>query len=113
MDKAVTKILLTHEEIVAKIKQIAVWINNEYKNDKNLILVTILKGAMPFAAELIKHINIDHIMDFMVISSYKGTNSTGQFKVVLDLNESIKNKRVLILEDIIETGNTVKHHTII
>lgn len=109
MDKAVTKILLTHEEIVAKIKQIAVWINNEYKNDKNLILVTILKGAMPFAAELIKHINIDHIMDFMVISSYKGTNSTGQFKVVLDLNESIKNKRVLILEDIIETGNTVKH----
>lgn len=104
----IKKILFTHNKIVKRVKELAAWVNAEYK-DNELVIAVILKGAMPFAAELIKHIKVDHILDFMVISSYDGLNSTGQFKVVLDLNESIKNKRVLIVEDIVETGNTLKN----
>jgi len=106
--KVIKKILFTHEEIIKKIKELASWINKNYKDDE-LILVIILKGAMPFAAELIKHITIDHTLDFMVISSYVGTKSTGQFKVVLDLNQSIQDKKILIVEDIVDTGNTLKN----
>ena len=108
MHKVVSSILFTHEQIVARVKELGKWVNDNYSDDDNLLLITILKGALPFVAELIKHIKTDHTMDFMVISTYKGTESSGEFKLVLDVNETIKDRKIIIIEDIIDTGYTIK-----
>ena len=109
MHKVVTKILFSHEEIVKRVKELGNWINQNYTNEDNLLLIVILKGSLPFAAELIKHVTVDHMMDFMVISTYKGTSSVGEFKLVLDINETVKNRKIIIIEDIIDTGYTIKN----
>lgn len=105
----VTDIIFTEEEIIAKIKEIAEWINIEYAESKNLVFVGLLKGCIPFLAELIKHITVSHSLDFMIVSSYHGnTKSSDTVKVVLDLDENIADKDVLIVEDIVDSGITLK-----
>jgi len=107
--KNVEKIIISHEEIVKKSKEIANWINNHYLFDDFPILVGILKGCIPFFAELIKHITIDHEIDYMVVSSYHG--STKQKDVILltlDLSSNIENRDVLIVEDIVDSGKSIE-----
>lgn len=112
IDKRILKVVFTKEEIENKIKELASWINKEYKESKNLVLVSLLKGSIPFLAELIKYVNVDHEMDFIVASSYSGKlNSTGNIKIVMDLAEDIGNKDVLIIEDIIDSGITLEKVT--
>ena len=84
-------------------------LSQDYKDNKhNVLFVGILKGSIPFLAELIKHISIDMELDFIAASSYEGTESLGDIKIIKDLDCSIINRDILIVEDIIDTGLTIK-----
>ncbi|MBN0919469.1 hypoxanthine phosphoribosyltransferase [[Mycoplasma] gypis] len=108
MDKRIEKILFSQEQLETRIAELGKWVNEEYKDSKDLIIVGILKGSIPFLAQLIKSVEVDFVMDFMTISSYEGgTKTTGSVKVVLDLANEIENKDVLIVEDIVDTGRTI------
>lgn len=105
------EILISEGELNARISELGTQINNDYKNCEDLLLVCILRGAVMFLTDLSKHITVPHAMDFMAISSY-GTgnrNSTGIVRITMDLNTNISNKDVLIVEDIIDSGNTLSY----
>ena len=107
-DKRFSKILFSQKQIEKKIKELANWINKEYKDSNDLIIIGLLKGSLPFLAQLIKDVEIEHAIDFMVVSSYNGdTKSSGNIKIIMDLNSNIENKDVLIIEDIIDSGKTL------
>ena len=101
------KILITEEEIRERCKQLARQIDEDYK-DKDVLVVGILKGSVPFMAELIKYIESDIEIDFMAVSSYQGTESLGDLKINKDLDHSIVGKNLLLVEDIIDTGFTIQ-----
>ncbi|BCP56556.1 hypoxanthine phosphoribosyltransferase [Streptococcus suis] len=108
LDKDIKKILVSEEEIVEKSKELGQIIAKEYA-DKNPLLVGILKGSIPFMAELIKHIDAHIETDYMVVSSYHGgTESSGTVKIVKDLDNSVAGRHIIFVEDIIDTGRTLK-----
>ncbi|MCF6464564.1 hypoxanthine phosphoribosyltransferase [Clostridium sp. Cult2] len=111
MKDIIKEILLTEEEIDAKIKELGKQITEDYKG-KNLMLVGILKGAVMFMAELAKNIDMPILMDFMAVSSYgNSSTSTGIVRIIKDLDCSIHDKDILIVEDIIDTGLTLSYLT--
>lgn len=112
MHQDMETILLTEEQIRARIEELGQILTAEYA-DKNPVIVGVLKGVVIFYADMVRKINVPCQMDFMWLSSYSGTNSTGQTVVRQDLKTDIKGRHVLILEDIFDTGTsldfTVKH----
>ncbi len=100
--------MFTEEELDAKIRELGARISNDYK-DKDMHIVCILRGAAVFMAELIKRIDNHNLdIDFMSVSSYgHDTVSSGDIKILKDLDEPIEGKDVLIVEDIIDTGRTL------
>ena len=109
MHPCLEKVLLNEEEIVARCKELGQQITQEYKsNDQPPLLVALLKGSVPFLAELIKHIDLDIQFDFMDVSSYEGTESIGDIKIIKDLDCSVKNLDILLVEDVVDTGRTLK-----
>ena len=109
MHPCLEKILLNEDEIVARCKELGQQITQEYKNNEQPpLLVALLKGSVPFLAELIKHIDLDIQFDFMDVSSYEGTESIGDIKILKDLDCSVKNLDILLVEDIVDTGRTLK-----
>ncbi|HEL2739105.1 TPA: hypoxanthine phosphoribosyltransferase [Streptococcus suis] len=108
LDKDIKKILVSEEEIVAKCKELGQILAKDYA-DKNPILVGILKGSIPFMAELMKHIDAHIETDYMVVSSYHGgTESSGTVKIIKDLDNSVAGRHIIFVEDIIDTGRTLK-----
>ncbi|WP_234117040.1 hypoxanthine phosphoribosyltransferase [Clostridium hydrogenum] len=109
MREDIKKILLDEEKISKKIKEIGKNISEDYKG-KELILIGVLKGSVMYMAELMKQIDIPCTMDFMSVSSYgNSTTSSGVVKILKDLDASIEGKDVLIVEDIIDSGITLKY----
>lgn len=107
-DPRFEEILFTQKQLEKRIKELASWVNETYKDSKDLVLVGLLKGSIPFMAQLIKDIKVEHMLDFIVASSYSGnTKSTGSVKLVMDLNVDIFDKDILIIEDIIDSGITL------
>lgn len=103
------RVLLTEEEVNKRICEVAEKINKEYEG-KSLHLLCILKGGVFFTCELAKRLTIPVTMDFMSVSSYgSGTVSSGVVKIVKDLDEPIADRDVLIVEDIIDSGNTLSY----
>ena len=107
MHHCVDRILITEEEIIKRTRELGQTITKEYQSDAPL-LVGLLKGSVPFLSELIKHIDLDIEFDFMDVSSYSGTESTGEIRVVKDLDRSVRGVNILIVEDIVDTGRTLK-----
>jgi hypoxanthine phosphoribosyltransferase len=107
MDKFIDEVLLTHEDIVSICERLGKVITTEYEN-KNPLLIGLLKGSVPFLAELIKHIKCDIELDFMQASSYKGVKSTGTVVVLKDVLSPVRGRHVLLVEDIVDTGLTLK-----
>lgn len=108
-DNLIEKVLIDEESLNLKIKQLAKTLNDYYADKDELILVCILKGSVMFMAELAKYLNVETKMEFMSVSSYEdNTYSSGNVKILMDLDIDIKDKEVLIVEDIIDTGFTLK-----
>ena len=103
MEKNIVKVLLTEEQIQAKVKEFAAILSKEYA-DKDPVFVGVLKGVVIFFADIIRNITIPCEMDFMCLSSYGGTNSTGNVAVKKDLSVDIKGRHVVILEDMHPSG---------
>ena len=100
------KVLVSHEEIEQMLDRLSKELNRDYK-DETLVVVGILTGAFIFTADLIRRLDMPVIVDFMQVSSYVGEFSTGELKIKKDLSYDIKDKNVLIVEDIIDTGRTL------
>lgn len=97
---------LTAVMIAEKVKNIAQQINQDYR-DKNPLFLAILNGSFIFAADLFKNIEIDAEISFIKLASYKGTTSSGNVITAIGLEESLYNRHIIILEDIIDTGKTL------
>lgn len=100
-------IIYNEEEIQKRIKEMAEEIDNDYKG-KSVISIFVLRGAIYFAVDLTKKMKTPIELDFVRTSSYVGTESTGKINLDLDVKEELKDKDVLIIEDIIDTGYTLK-----
>ena len=103
-------VLVTEEQLKAKVAELGAQISRDYAG-KDLLLVSILKGAVVFMADLMRAVTIHCSIDFMVVSSYGGTNTqtTGLVKIVKDLDADLTGRDVLIVEDVLDTGVTLSH----
>ena len=107
MHNDIEKILLSEQQIQARIQELGEVLTKEYA-DKNPVIVGVLKGVVVFYADMIRHIQVPCQLDFMWISSYAGTDSTGKMLVRQDVTADIEGRHVLILEDIFDTGNSLE-----
>ena len=106
MEKDILEVLLTEEQIKARIKELGAILSEEYAG-KDPVVVGVLKGVVVFYADMIRELTVPCQMDFMWVSSYAGTNSTGVMKVKHELSSNVEGRHVLILEDIFDTGNSL------
>lgn len=103
------RVLLSEEQIDKRVREVAAVINRDYAG-KSVHLICVLKGSVFFTCELAKRLDIPVTIDFMQVSSYgSGTVSTGVINIKKELDESIEGKNVIIIEDIIDSGNTLYH----
>lgn len=103
------KVLISEEEVDKKIRELGAQISKDYEG-KSIHLICVLKGGIYITCELSKRITVPVSLDFMSVSSYgDGTESSGRVKIVKDLDDSIEGKDVLIVEDIIDSGRTLRN----
>lgn len=109
MKEDILKILITEQEIAARVQELGARISEDYR-DKNLLLISVLKGSVAFMADLMRAIDVNARIDFMSVSSYgAGTRSSGVVKIVKDLDMPIAGFDVLIVEDILDSGMTLSY----
>ena len=106
MHKDCERILISEEQIKERVKELAAMLDKDYEN-KNPLLVCILKGSVMFFTDLARAMQIPINLEFMSISSYGNGATSGIVKLVKDVDKSIENRDVIIVEDIIDTGNTL------
>ena len=107
MHDFIEKVLVTHEEIVSRSQELGKIITKEY-NGKKPLFVGLLKGSIPFMAELIKHVDCEMETEYLEASSYSGVSSTHSVVITKDVKTPLKDRDVIIVEDIVDTGLTIK-----
>ena len=108
MEKAIERVLISAEEIESHVAEIGRQISADYAG-KDPIFVGVLKGCFIFMADLMRHVSIPCTMDFMSVSSYSGTSSTGAVKINKDLNQDIEGRHLILVEDILDSGVTLNY----
>ncbi len=106
MDNDIQQVLITEEQIQSRIRELGEVLTREYAG-KNPVIVGVLKGVVIFYADMVRQIKVPCQMDFMWLSSYQGTSSTGEMIVKRDVGVDIRGRHVLILEDIYDTGSSL------
>ena len=115
MIDAIEKVLISEEELEAAVGRIGRQISVDYK-DRDPIFIGVLKGCFMFMADLMRHVDVDCSMDFMAVSSYSGTTSTGAVKINKDLSGIIEGRHLILVEDILDSGvtlNYLKHYLMV
>ncbi|MEM9067393.1 MAG: hypoxanthine phosphoribosyltransferase [Myxococcota bacterium] len=100
--------LYSREAIATRVAEMGEEITRDYA-DQEIVIVPVLKGSFVFAADLIRHIDVQASIDFLGLRSYEGTSSTGVVQITSDLTKPIDGKHVLIVEDIVDTGLTMQY----
>ena len=109
MEKDIQQVLFSEEELDRRVSELAEQINRDYA-DKEILLVSVLRGSFIFMADLARKITRPCRIDFMSVSSYgKGTSSSGQVQITKDLSEDISGLHVIVIEDILDSGNTLSY----
>ena len=109
MEQDVERVLFSEEELSRRVGEIAAQIDADYVGREPL-LVSVLRGSFVFMADLVRKITLPCTVDFMAVSSYgTGTSSSGQVKIIKDLSEQIEGKDVIVVEDILDSGNTLSY----
>lgn len=109
MKQDIEKVLLSEEEIAAKVKELGAQIAKDYA-DKNPLIVSVLRGSFVFMADLVRAIDVPCTVDFMSVSSYgSGTSSSGEVKITKDFDVSIEGRHLIIVEDILDSGRTLSY----
>ena len=103
-------VLISEEKIHQRVDELAAQISADYADKGDVILIGILKGSFIFLADLSRRLTIPRTIEFMAVSSYRNTSvSTGAVRMVMDVRGNIENRHVLIVEDIVDTGHTLKY----
>ena len=108
MNQDIEKVLISAEEIEQAVARVGKQITEDFR-DKDPIFVGVLKGCFIFMADLMRHVDIHCSMDFMAVSSYAGTSSTGAVKINKDLSQDIEGRHIIIVEDILDSGVTLSY----
>lgn len=108
MKRDIQEVLISEEELQAAVKKIGDQISKDFEG-KDPIFVGVLKGCWIFMADLMRYVTINCSVDFMAVSSYSGTSSTGAVKITKDLSEDIEGRHVIIVEDILDSGVTLNY----
>lgn len=109
MHPDLARVLISTEDIQTRVRELASQISDDYRNVDHLYIIGILKGAFIFMADLCRELTIPHIVDFMAVSSYGKTTSTGAVRLLMDLREPIEGQHALIIEDIADSGHTLSY----
>jgi len=105
-------VLIPEAEISQRVSELAEAISSDYADKGSIVLLAVLKGAFIFLADLARRLSVPHRIEFIALSSYgKGTVSNGQVRLDMDVRDSIEGEHVLIVEDIVDTGHTLRHLT--
>ena len=109
LEKDIQEVLFTQEELEKRVRELAAQITADYQG-KEIILISVLRGSFVFMADLCRSIDLDCTVDFMAVSSYGGgTSSTGQVQITKDLSGDISGKHVIVVEEILDSGNTLSY----
>ena len=108
MENDIQEILFTREEIYRRVSEIGAQITKDFK-DKDPVFIGVLKGCFIFMADLMRCVNVKCSMDFMAVSSYRGTTSTGAVSINKDLSEPIEGRHIILVEDILDSGVTLNY----
>ena len=108
MEKDIAQILYTREEIHRRVREIGAQISEDYR-DKDPVFIGVLKGCFIFMADLMRCVSVNCSMDFMAVSSYRGTTSTGAVSINKDLSAPIEGRHVILVEDILDSGVTLNY----
>ena len=112
MHQDLKEVLVTEAQIEKRCQELGAQITQDYKARQEVpVLVSLLKGSVPFLSKLMPYIDLDVEIDFMDVSSYEGTESIGDVRILKDLDRSIKGDSILLVEDIADTGRTLKSVT--
>jgi hypoxanthine phosphoribosyltransferase len=109
MHPDLARILISTEDIQTRVRELASQISEDYRGVERLYIIGILKGAFIFMADLCRELTIPHIVDFMAVSSYGKSTSTGAVRLLMDLREPIEGQHCLIIEDIADSGHTLSY----
>lgn len=108
-DHDLERILVSTGDIKTRVKELADQISKDYAGIEQIFLIGILKGAFIFLADLCRELTIPHVVDFMAVSSYGKTANTGAVRLIMDLREPIDGQHAIIVEDIADSGKTLKY----
>jgi hypoxanthine phosphoribosyltransferase len=110
LEEDIAEVLIDADAIQARVAELGAQLNADYDKVENPLLVCVLKGAFVFLADLTRHLNFPHEVDFMATSSYgAATETTGVVRILMDLDRPVEGRHVLIVEDIIDSGYTLEY----
>jgi len=108
MKNDIERVLISEEELQSKVRELGQKISQDFKG-KDPLFVGVLKGCFIFMSDLMRYVDIHCTMDFMAVSSYSGTSSTGAVKITKDLSQDIEGRHIIIVEDILDSGVTLSY----